>query len=660
MNLHDLARAAGIATDWHDVSGRHQVVGDETLIRVLDALGLPAETEAQREEASERIAGAGSDVPDFLTMDVGSHYRFSFAGGEDRAILIDDTDTESAIEVVDGAIHAPERPGYYRLQIAGRTIAIAVAPLTCLPVEAFLGQQRGWGPAVQVPALRGAGSFAHGHLGDVADAVERFAALGADALALSPLHALYPGDGQRFSPYSPSSRRFYNIALADPALAGLPPLPPGGCPTLIDWAQSMPAHYAALRAAFCAIDGETREHMHAWVRSEGEPLLRHARHDTLYHHFQREGYHGWRQWPQAYHDPAGEAVSAFAAAHAEDVEFHLFAQWLVHQGLAQVQERARAGGMAIGAIADLAVGVDPSGSDTWSAPETYLDGLTVGAPPDPLGPDGQNWGLAAMSPRSLVQSGFAPWLAMIRAALHGAGGLRIDHAFGLQRLWLVPAGGEASQGAYLSYPFVDMMRLLALESHRARALVIGEDLGTMPYGFADTIAQKAISGMRVLWFERGHHGEFKSAGEFPQGAVAMTGTHDTATIAGWWEGRDIDWNRRLGRGASDETGFAAMNHAREGERAALWHVIGEGALQPESEAAQPVVNAATAHIASTPARLAIFPLEDLLGEVEQPNLPGTIDTHPNWRRRLPAPLDDLLDEPAAAQRISAIDATRKA
>jgi 4-alpha-glucanotransferase len=658
--LHELARAAGIATEWQDVSGRHHVVDDDTLVHVLGALGIAATSEAQLHEGLERIAQSRDDLPAFLTTDAGAHLPLPFAGGESHASLIHETGEENAIPIVEGAIHAPERPGYYGLHIAGRTISLAVAPATCLPIETMLGQRRGWGPAVQVPALRGPHSFSHGHLGDVATAVERFAGRGADALALSPLHALYPGDGHRFSPYSPSSRRFYNIALADPALAGLPPLQAGDSPALIDWSSSLPAHYAALRSAFAGLDDDGLSRMRAWARSEGEALYRHARHDTLYRHFQEQGLHGWRQWPAAYHDPASEAVEAFAQAHAEDVEFHVFAQWLVHQGLAQVQERARVGGMAIGAIADLAVGVDPSGSDTWSAPETYLSGLTVGAPPDPLGPDGQNWGLAAMSPHALKQTGFSPWLAMIRAALHGCGGLRIDHAFGLQRLWLVPEGADASKGAYLAYPFQDMMRLLALESHRAHALIIAEDLGTMPYGFADTIAQKAISGMRVLWFERRDYGEFQPAGDYQSTAVAMTGTHDTATIAGWWSGRDLAWNRQLGRGASDAQGFDAMELSREYERASLWRAIGDDAPQPPTDQPDSVVDAATAYIAATPARLAIFPLEDLLGEVEQPNLPGTVDTHPNWRRRLSAPLGDLLDDPKVAARVAKIDAERKA
>lgn len=660
LMLHDLARAAGISVEWQDVAGQRHMVSDDTLVHVLAALGIPASSEAQMREGFERIGTSRDDAPAFLTADAGSTLKLPVATREAHAVLVDEAGMETAFPITDGAIRAPERPGMYRMHAGGQTIALAIAPRTCLPVEAMLEGRRGWGPAVQVPALRGPGSFAHGHLGDVAAAIERFAALGADALALSPLHALYPGDGHRYSPYSPSSRRFYNIALADPALAGLAPLPAGDAPSLIDWSSSIPAHYAALREAFAALDDDGRARMDAWARSVGDALTRHALHDTLYRHFQDEGLHGWRQWPQAYHDPAGEAVARFAAEHAEDVAFHIFAQWLVHRGLDQLGERARSGDMAIGAIADLAVGVDPSGSDTWSAPETYLSGLTIGAPPDPLGPDGQNWGLAAMSPHALTQAGFAPWLAMIRAALHGCGGLRIDHAFGLQRLWLVPEGADASHGAYLAYPFADMMRLLVLESHRARALIIAEDLGTMPYGFAETIDQKAISGMRVLWFERGETGEFKPVGDYQRGAVAMTGTHDTATVAGWWKGRDIEWNRKLGRGASDDDGFAAMHTSRENERAALWRAIGGDDPQPSPDQPEPVVDSATAYVARTPSHFAIYPLEDLLGEEEQPNLPGTIDTHPNWRRRLPAPLDDLLDEPAISRRIAAIDKERKA
>ena len=353
-------------------------------------------------------------------------------------------------------------------------------------------------------------------------------------------------------------------------------------------------------------------------------------------------------------------MQRFAAEHRDEVDFHIFLQWLAKEGLAAAQAAAIEAGMAIGLIADLAVGMDGGGSHGWSRPQDLLTGLSIGAPPDPLGPDGQDWGITSFSPQALFREGFDPFIATLRAAIDHAGGIRIDHALGLARLWVIPHGCSSAEGAYLTYPLDDMLRVLAIESHRAKAIVIGEDLGTVPDGLRPKLEEKTVLGMRVLWFERDEAGDFTPPAKWDAEAAALTGTHDLATIAGWWQGRDLDWNEKLDRGGD----VPAMARAdRRKDRRRLWSAFGKAGLVAPYEAVPetpgPVIDAALGYVGRTPCALALAPIEDVAGLVEQPNLPGTIDTHPNWRRRMPDTTDALLGREDVAARLATFDTARK-
>lgn len=644
--LHALADAAGLARSWRDVTGADQRPSDEVLAAVLAALGHAVDSEAQIARSLAALAREQAQLPALLVADAGD--RIALPRPYRRAAVTASDGTAQALAVVDGVPRAPDLPGYYDLELDGVATRLAVAPPHC-PHPPHRAAQRPWGAAVQIAALKERAGQAFGDFGDLARAAEALAARGADALAINPVHALFPGYGERYSPYSPSSRLFLNGALGDPALAGLPPLQPvsglhAGGP--IDWPAALPARLAQLRAAFAALPPEQRNRID--LATDGDPALaRHATFDALDCHFRPRGAHGWQDWPAAYRDPANAAVARFAAENAGEVAFHRFVQWLARASLAAVQQRARGAGMATGLIGDLAVGVDPGGSDSWAMPQAMLRDLTVGAPPDPLGPHGQDWGITHFSPHGLRAAGYAPWLAMLRAAFAHCGGIRIDHAFGLARLWVIPAGGGPRDGAYLTYPFADLVRLATLEAHLAGAFVIAEDLGTAPHGFTAAITARRMLGLRVLWFERAADHGFIGAHDYPALAVAMTGTHDTPTVAGWWRGRDLDWAARLGRlptGVDRDQAEAI----RDWDRGLLWSTIAArgGAVHGERPAPDnpvPVVRAAIDHVLATPAALAVIPLEDLLGETEQVNLPGTVGEHPNWQRRLAAPLADLLD-----------------
>lgn len=664
--LHDLAREAGLQIDWEDAGGRQQRVADENLRRVLSALGYPAQDDREIAEGLSRCREEAASC--------------SFVSGRQNEPLVlpqgCGAQGQAELELEDGALHAVvleqstgglrvppiAEIGYHSLRGKTFDIRLAIAPERCRRVGDFAPGKRLWGPAVQVPALRDGTPRAFGDFGSLADTALRFAKAGADALAISPTHALFPADPMRFSPYAPSSRLFLNVLFADVAQIDQSLLQEKEQPDLIDWKQAIPRRMEALREAYAASNGRFDASVRAYRAKMGRELERHAVFDALSARFHPRGARGWQDWPTEYHDPESESVTRFAAENREEVDFFLFAQWLAAESLNTAQRAAKEAGMAIGLIADLAVGMDGGGSHAWSRPGDLLTGLSVGAPPDLLGPDGQDWGLTTFSPSALKRTGFEPFIATLRAALDHAGGIRIDHVLGLNRLWVVPHGGSPADGVYLTYPLEDMLRILALESHRANALVIGEDLGTVPEGLRPKLEKHGVLGMRVMWFERDAAGDYIPPAQWKRQAVAMTGTHDLPTIAGWWQGRDIDWTWALGR-SSEHASEAHAREERTGERKEVWDAFvasrSTAGPLPDIDDPGPVLDAALTHIGETPCDLALVPLEDIAGLVEQPNLPGTTDEHPNWRRRMPATTEDLLTEPATAQRVADLARSRK-
>lgn len=638
--LHRLAEARGLARHWRDADGQDHVVSDERLEAILAALGDPAGEAA---------------LPALLTADAGGAIALPFAPA--RAEATGEAGRTIALAVNGTRLIAPGLPGYYDLALDGQSLRLAVAPGRC-PPPAPPGERR-FGLSLQIPALRGQRASAFGNFGELAQAMGLLARQGCDAVAINPVHALFPGEGRGYSPYSPSSRLFLNGAMGDPALVGLPALPeePGGA--FVDWEQALPRRLAQLRAIFARLSPTWSARIAAESDAMGEGLRRHALFDALYCHFSAGGARGWQDWPEAYRRPDSPLVAQFAAAHGGEIAFHLFVQWLARQGLAAAQQAGRGGGMGAGLVADLAVGVTPGGSDCWAMPEAMLRGLTIGAPPDPLGPLGQNWSITSFSSAGLRRSGYAPFIAMLRSALASCGGLRIDHAFALQRLWVIPDGGGPEDGAYLSYPFADLVRLVTLEALRAGAFVIAEDLGTAPHGFTAAIAERGMPGMEVLWFQRAADHGFIGAQDYSPRAVAMTGTHDTPTVAGWWTARDLDWADRLGR-LPEDVSLAKAREIREWDRGLLWSSFAGNAPRPSADDPEPVVDAALAHVTRTPASLAIAPLEDVLGDVEQPNLPGTVSEHPNWRRRCDQPVAELFTRADVQRRMAVLREGRTA
>ena len=701
-----LATKAGFEIEWQDAHKQMQRVPEETLKVLLERLGLPCANATQLKQSAATLDAelSGRKLPPLMTAEIdrgislpmaavktGARYRIELESGA----VIDGRFTSPRGET---ALLSPiSEPGYHTLVINEQRTRLAVSPPRCYTIDdAWRAIEPGnekvppmWGVAAQVYGLRRTGDGGVGDYSALATLAAESAQRGSHAVAISPMHAMFSAEPHKFSPYSPSSRLFLNIAHIDPAAvlgveAAQAAIETAGVADefarlealqLIDWPRVVTAKLAVLRALFSQFNtqdnAELRKDFARFVKRGGRALEDHARFEALQAAQLNESDEGhWRNWPTDFRDPRSAAVAEFAAAHKDEVDFFLFAQWLAAKGLSHAQHVARDSGMAIGLIADLAVGCDSAGSHAWSYRDEMLQGVSVGAPPDLFNQAGQSWGLTTFSPRAMRTQGFSAFIDMLRAAFTLAGGIRIDHILGLRRLWLVPDGESAKNGAYLRYPLDDLLRLIALESWRHKAIVIGEDLGTVPPGFRERLQERGLLGIRVLWFERAEKGPgFKAPADWDHDVAATTTTHDLPTVTGWWIGEDIVWRAKIGQTAvrADGKDAVEMAQAERGEdRKLLWTAFQEaGVAAPDVDVPAEIspqtapVDEALAFVASTPAPLVTYPLEDLLALAEMPNLPGSIDEHPNWRRRLAVPVSELFDDDSFIDRLLAVDEARQ-
>ncbi|HLU19252.1 MAG TPA: 4-alpha-glucanotransferase [Pusillimonas sp.] len=691
--LHRLADAVGLAASWQDVHGRTREVPDETLLALIDAMGFECSSAAQLECSLRRLREENSHLggkmivvdagePIVFTGDVQTRYHLEFEsgqGGRDGQTQVVGKGTVSIAPV--------DEVGYHRLKVGRSEIVLAVAPPRCyrLPSGAY------WGVAAQVYSLRRghradsnpvvAAAQGAGDYGALATLAAEAGRHGAAALAISPVHALYAADPMRYSPYAPSSRLFFNVAYVDVQALGenalvsaLKTLPENERDhairqlhtqvrgsDLVDWPGVQTARLRIAKALFQQFDVHApeiaRRSFEAFRVAGGDALQSHCLYEALHGHYASSlgPAHGWQDWPTPMQEPDSAAAVAFARQSASELHFHAFLQWLANEGMRKAQEAALGAGMSVGLISDLAIGTDPRGSQAWSAPQDILTGATVGAAPDLYHPEGQEWGLTAFSPRALQEKGFQPFLTLLRRALLHAGGVRIDHVLGLARMWLVPKGAPASQGAFLHYPLEVMLRLVALESYRHQAIVMGENLGTVPSGFNELLSAKGLLGTSVLWFEREAQrpGRFIPPSRWSAESVATTTTHDLPTVAGWWTGTDLQWRHKLGM-LDDQALKAAWTDRGNDKRLLVQAMTQSSALIPEEGAAP--VQQVMEWVSKSPAPLCVFPLEDLLTLPDQPNMPGTdlVDGHPNWLRRLPLDVCSVFDDETVTKSIRAI------
>ncbi|MBZ8133693.1 4-alpha-glucanotransferase [Afifella sp. IM 167] len=538
-------------------------------------------------------------------------------------------------------------------------------------VPPFLAEGRAWGVTCQLYGLNTARNWGIGDFTDLAELAETVAARGADFVGVNPLHALFLAMPERMSPFYPSSRRFLNpLYIAVDQVAGYTEadapsaewLGAARAAPLVDYPGVTRHKLAALWRIFQrGRDGILADPAFERFREKGgKALFDHALFEAIAlggHASAAPG--GWHVWDEAFRSPGSEASQAYAKEHDEEVLYQMWLQFLAEGQADEAQARALAAGMRIGLYVDLAVGVAPDGSATWTDEGVTVKDVTVGAPPDYFNADGQDWGLAPLSPEGLLKVELAPFRSLLESLMRHAGALRIDHVMGLYRQFWIPRGLGPAKGAYMRFPFAAMLGALADVSQSSGTLVIGEDLGVVPEGFREVMAETALHAYKVFLFER--DGErFRDPAEYPRSALACLTTHDTASLAGWWSTHDLVVREHIGLLGEEAAGHERQ--ARKGERQAVLRLLAEHGLgdglgeMEEGSEAQFAEISLRLHtlIARAPSRLFAVALEDIAGIADQPNVPGTTDAHPNWQRRLPLEVGELASRPHFARILEAV------
>ena len=643
------ANELGIQTEFIDGQG-HRHVTDQTALQIIvDALpirapyrflggavvlrfGRPGRSELKQAASLPLRWKILTDLKVIAEGEVGDRNGDT----ADRNSNTGDREGDTGQRVIVWPSDLPE--GSYRLQLTDASSFTEEAPLIVAPPRAFDGDfDRGWLLAVQLYGVRSARNGGIGDFTDLEGLIDLAGQLGADGVGLNPLHALFDDRPTDCSPYSPNSRLFLNALYID--VEKLPGSRSGADDSvlarlrngdIVDYAGVAAVKWRALRSAFDAFTADPddmRRRDFEQFRKQRAPLLqRFACFEVLRHKFKTP----WWEWPQAWRQPDEAACAELRRGRDRDaIEFVEFVQWVADRQLEACQRRAKGLGMKVGLYLDVAVGVQSDGFDAWNEQAAISRYLGVGAPPDPLNTEGQSWGLAGFNAAGLEIRSFEPYREMLRASMRHAGAIRLDHVLGLKRLYLVPHGFAAKDGAYVQMPFEPLLAATAQESVAQRCVVIGEDLGTVPEGFREEMADWGIWSYQVMMFERDDHGRFRDVDHYAPNALVTFNTHDLSTYAGWRSFGDLKLKRSLGidPGESDEARWHALSMLNDILR---HHGIDRHDL-----------NAVVGFLARTKSRLLTVSLEDLLGVVDQPNIPGTVNEHPNWRQRLPLTLDKI-------------------
>ena len=641
VELDHLAGLAGIDPIWWDVDGGYHKVGADTKRGLLASMRLPADTRGAFADSLARLT-LEPPLPPAATGRAGQPTPIRL--GQPRpawaTLLREDGSLDRFPIAGDYLILPPQPIGRHRLlneDRPERVCHLTIAPDACYLPPVFAAGDRRFGIAAHLYSLRGKGDQGIGDFTTLARFAAEAAKTGASMVGLNPLHALFPHDRSRASPYHPSDRRFLDPIYID--VSGFPggaslPSPSGP----VDYPAVWDAKKAVLRSAFVAPDAIS------------DSLMRFATYQAI---AEVLGTSDWLNWPIELRHPTSAGVTAFAARYGETIQFHAFLQNLADRQLAAAANNA----LSLGFYRDLAVGAAPDGAEAWSAQDTLMSGVSVGAPPDPFSAQGQVWCLPPPDPVAMRLDGFNAFNELLVANMRHAGALRIDHVMGLRRLFVVPDGAGAVDGAYVQYPMEALLAQVVLQSQNARCLVVGEDLGTVPEGMSEALAQSNILSYSVLWFER-RDGRIRPPPEWKKLAASCVSTHDLPTLAGWWNGTDIAEKRALGL-MSDPN----ADRPRLAEKAELVALLqAEGLLDDDVELAEPMpmafAAAVHAFVSATPSLLTLVQADDLAGETIAVNLPGTDRERPNWRRRLDIDVAELCRTPLAMAILRALRSRR--
>jgi len=704
--LNRLADLAGIEPDYWDIWGNHHAIGEDAKERILNALGFPAHDDETAQASMRRleedgwrtrlapvvVARVDHEAHFIITVSAdegqqtlsitfieegGARHAFSFNAADAQPIetrSIDDTDYHRHQILIPFDLPL----GYHQLSVEGTSwkdeTRLIAAPSACYLPPSLASDGKQWGVSAQLYTLKNAkDDWGIGDFADLRALVGVCAKVGASLIGLNPLHTLFLQEPDRASPYSPSSRIFLNPLYIN--LESVPECATGkrakkvfeaegknlaqfrGADS-VDYQTVTRSKLNVLKAAFDDFSATLKDKNNSrasafrqFCDEHGDRLLRYALFEALSDHFAGKP---WQEWPEPYRDARTPEVQEFRETNRAQVEFYKYLQWVADEQLAEVQAQAKDQGLSIGLYRDLAVGCAPDGADAWSDQEAIVQRAKIGCPPDPFNFLGQDWEVPPLHPRVLREMAYEPLIAIIRANMRHAGALRIDHVMGLMHLFWIPGDGTPRDGAYVQYPFDDILAILALESHRQCCLVIGEDLGTVPEGFRERMASCNVMSYKVLYFEKDGD-RFKTPGEYPGLSLACVTTHDLATITGFWESADIDLKHSLNLYPSTEA-EDGERAGRRHDRALLLRALATESILPDGfnvdDPDGSVMNAqlsAALHqfLARSPATLLLVQVDDLAGEAEQVNVPGTVDERPNWRRRLSTTVVELASTPVA-------------
>lgn len=683
--LDSAAQAAGISLSYINAHGKPQSIGAETKRRLLDAMHNTGAKASASPLPNVKVFTAGKK----MSLTVEGHGEFSWQLTTEAGQV----HTGHATGGKRFTLPAKLPEGYHTLTLTQNdkpfACRVIVAPKRCYEPQALVEGKKLWGACVQLYTLRSDSNWGIGDFGDLKKMLSSVGERGGAFIGLNPIHALYPANPESASPYSPSSRRWLNVIYIDVnALDDFKNskeaqawwrlettqqmLKQARDAEWVDYSAVTSLKMAALRLAwkgFAKRDDEQMAAFRQFVAREGESLYWQAAFDALHAYQVKEDEMrwGWPVWPKAYQRVDTPEVKAFCKKYADEVDFYLWLQWLAYSQFAACWQVSQGYNMPIGLYRDLAVGVAEGGAETWCDRELYCLKASVGAPPDILGPLGQNWGLPPMDPHVMAARAYQPFIDLLRANMQNCGALRIDHVMSVLRLWWIPYGETADHGAYVQYPVDDLLSILALESKRHQCMVIGEDLGTVPVEIVSKLRDSGVYSYKVLYFESDHEKTFRAPKAYPEQSMAVATTHDLPTLRGYWESGDLTLGKTLGL-YPDEVVLRGLYQDRELAKQGLLDALHKHGCLPKRAGHKASLMAMTStlnrglqrYIADSNSALLGLQPEDWIDMAEPVNIPGTSYQYKNWRRKLSVGLEAMLTDDGVNRLIKDLDKRRRA
>jgi len=712
--LERLVAERGIESNFIDAWGKPATIKDASKVKLLKAMGYAVENEQELLEQVEDEAAVewlcalnpvqvvnyedqlslavrvtidnANDVYQILIQEEsGKASTLAFTPIDyvlTASVEIDDTEIQQYQVTFDQTLGL----GYHQLTLQKDDTIVATmrhisVPTRCyIPTEISQGKKI-WGLSVQLYCIRSTRNWGIGDFTDLSRLVKDAAAKGADFVGLNPIHALYPANPDACSPYGPSSRRWLNFMYIDveaietfshsevqkwfadesiqSRLDNLRAIEYVDYEGVAELKLNALEHvFGVYRTQFLTKNTKQNKAFKAFIEQGGDSLATLAIFEALQATLKSQGkeFWGWPVFPEQYRDYTGPAVATFAKKHKVRVQFYMFLQWQAAQQYERVSDHAKQTGMLIGLYRDLAVGVSEGSAEIWGNPDLYCIDASVGAPPDILGPLGQNWGLPPMDPQRLFEQGFQPIIDLFASNMKKSGALRIDHVMALLRLWWVYRGDDASEGGYVYYPVDELLGILALESVRNNSLVIGEDLGTVPEEIRAKLADNGMYSYRLFFFEQAQDGGFYSPSHYPVQSMSTLTTHDMPTLIGYWHCDDLALGKKVGL-YPDEDVLQTLYQTRHDNKQQILNTLhGHQSISDSISHDVHHVGMTTelnygmqTHMAGGSSALLSLQLEDWLQMDKPVNIPGTFSEYPNWKRKLTRNIEDIFSDPAINQ-----------